>query len=499
MWETRLGNLRLAVQHRSQDGDGGATLRVLDANGDERLRFDCFERRPHFHLDPAGRDEISALDPRQDTIAWTLGELRGDLRGYLDRTDAPGAEFDDDGVQAALDAAEAALRNPPLDLDALDLADLRARISEKWSTYDEDVLAAWVAEMDFPIAEPIRRVLQGALSIGDIGYPLAPSETGLPEIFADRMARRFGWEPDPANTEILQCVVQGLHVALDAYSERGSGVVVQTPIYPPFLNVVSETGRRLVDNRLLPGPERFEIDFDRLAKDADPDTRVLLFCNPHNPTGRVFDRAELQRIAELACARDWVVVSDEIHADLVYENREFIPFASLGPEVAARTVTLTSATKAFNIPGLRCGVAHFGSADLKNRFNAAHPRNARGGVGLLGLYASQAAWQHSQPWLDTVLDYLDENRRFLAERLAKDFPEIRFRLPEATYLAWLDCRELGLGPAPSDVFLERGRVALNDGRHFGAGLEGHARLNFATSKNILGQILDRMKNAIETA
>jgi len=499
MWETRLGNLRLAVEHRSQDGDGGATLRVLDAGGDERLRFDCFKRGPHFHVDPAGRDEISGLDPRLDTIGWTLGELRSNLRGYLDRTDCPGAEFGDDDAQAALDAAEAALRNPPLDLDALDLGDLRARISEKWSTYDDDVLAAWVAEMDFPIAEPIRRVLQGAVSIGDIGYPLAPSETGLPEVFADRMARRFGWKPDPANVEILQCVVQGLHVALDAYSERGSGVVVQTPIYPPFLSVVSETGRRLVDNRLVPGPERFEIDFDRLAEDAAPDTRVLLFCNPHNPTGRVFDRTELQRIADLACARDWVVVSDEIHADLVYNRREFIPFASLGPEVAARTVTLTSATKAFNIPGLRCGVAHFGTADLKKRFNAAHPRNARGGVGLLGLYASQAAWRHSQPWLDEVLGYLDGNRRFLADRLAKDFPEIRYRLPEATYLAWLDCRELGLGPDPAAFFLDRGRVALNDGRQFGAGLEGHTRLNFATSKDILGQILDRMKNAIETA
>ncbi len=193
MWETRIGNLRLAVQHRSQDGDGGATLRVLDANGDERLRFDCFERVPHYHLDPAGRDEILALDPRQDTIAWTLGELRSNLRGYLERTDAPDPDFDDGDAAVALNAAEAALRNPPLDLDSIDLADLQARISEKWSTYDEDVLAAWVAEMDFPIAEPIRRVLQGAVSIGDIGYPLRRPHGG-----ALRLGARPGKRRDPA-------------------------------------------------------------------------------------------------------------------------------------------------------------------------------------------------------------------------------------------------------------------------------------------------------------
>ena len=498
MWETQLGNLRLCVEHRSQDGDGGPTLRVLDADGHERLRFDCFRKGPHFHYAPSGRDEITGLPPYRDNIGWTVRELRTDLRGYLERADCPKPDFRDEEVGPGLDAVEVALRNPPLELDAIDLDTLKARISEKWNTYDEDVLGAWVAEMDFPFAEPIRSVLERATSQRDVGYPIAPTDTGLPEAFAERMATRFGWQADPRQVEILACVVQGMHIALDAYSDRGQGVIVQTPIYPPFLQVVKETGRRLVENRLVAGPTRFEIDWDLLKRDADAQTKVLLFCNPHNPTGRVFSRDELERVAELACERDWVVVSDEIHGDLLYDGRPHIPFASLGPEVAARTLTLTSATKAFNIPGLRCAVAHFGSADLRKRFNAAHPRNARGGIGLLGLYATKAAWLHSQPWLDQVLAYLDGNRRFLADRLEKDFPGIVHHVPEATYLAWLDCRSLEIGRHPAQFFLDNGRVALNEGTAFGGAFEGYVRLNFATSRTILEQILERMQEALAT-
>jgi len=391
-----------------------------------------------------------------------------------------------------------ALRNPPVDLDALDPELLRHRISEKWSTYEgEDVLACWVAEMDYPVAAPIHAVLERATAMRDFGYPIGLRETGLADVFADRMNERFGWTVEPARCEILSDVVQGMVLAVEAWSASGDGVVVQTPIYPPFLSSVRNAKRRLIENRLVRGADGFEIDFDSLRADTADGARLLLLCNPHNPTGRAFARDELERLAALALERDWVVVSDEIHADLVFDGRVHIPFASLSPEVAQRTVTLTSATKAFNIPGLRTAVAHFGSAPLQQRFNACVPRHARGGIGLLGLYATIAAWRDSQPWLDQVLEHLQANRDYAASFLRARCPGIELVVPEATYLMWLDFSALDLPAAPATTLFERGRIALSAGHHFGPGFEHFARLNFATSRPILREVLERLAAAVE--
>ena len=499
MWERNQGELRFVVEHRSQDGDGGATLRVhsAGAEGSEWLRFDCFEKGPHFHLAPSGRDEITGLNRWADNIDWTLGELRRDLRGYLKRAGCEANPGTEPEILQTLAAVEAAMRNPERPIDDLDVKSLQSRVTEKWNTYPGDTLAAWVAEMDFPVAEPIRRVLKRAVDHSDIGYPIEPRATGIVEAFAERMETRFDWSVEPRRVEVLSEVVQGLYIALLSYAAPNEGAVVQTPIYPPFLQSVEETGRRLVENRLLETPDGYEIDFDRLRADADASTRVFLLCNPHNPSGRVFTRKELETLAELACERDWVVVTDEIHGDLVFPGNEFIPFGSLSPEVAKRTLTLTSASKAFNIPGLRCAVAHFGSRELHDQFNAAHPRHVRGGIGTLGLYASIAAWRYSQPWLDQVVPLLDSNRRLLAQYLDTHIPQIVHRIPQATYLAWLDCRALELAPNPAAFFLEKGRVALSTGGLFGTGFEGYVRLNFATSAAILEQVLDRMRQALQ--
>ena len=497
MWERNQGELRFVVEHREQGADGGATLRVHSADGGEWLRFDCFAKGPHFHVAPGGRDEITGMNRWADNIDWTLSELRRDLRGYLKRAGCEADPGNEPEILQTLAAVEAAMRNPERPIDNLDVKSLQSRITEKWNTYPGDTLAAWVAEMDFPVAEPIRRVLQRAVDHSDIGYPIEPRATGIVEAFAERMETRFGWSVEPRRVEVLSEVVQGLYVALLSYAAPHEGAVVQTPIYPPFLQSVEETGRRLVENRLLETPDGYEIDFDRLRADADANTRVFLLCNPHNPSGRVFTRKELETLAQLACERDWVVVTDEIHGDLAFPGNEFIPFGSLSPEVANRTVTLTSPSKAFNIPGLRCAVAHFGSRELHDQFNAAHPRHVRGGIGTLGLYASIAAWRHSQPWLDQVLPLLDGNRRLLAQYLDTHIPQIVHRVPQATYLAWLDCRALELAPNPAAFFLEKGRVALSTGGLFGTGFEGYVRLNFATSAAILEQVLDRMHQALE--
>ena len=381
------------------------------------------------------------------------------------------------------------------DLDGLELARLRRRRSEKWGTYAPDVLPAWVAEMDYPLAEPIRRVLEDALAYDDLGYPVNPRPQDLPTVFAARMAERFGWRIDPQRVDVLTDVVQGIYVAIDRFSAPGEGVVVQTPVYPPFLHAVRDLGRRMVENPLVRGAGRDELDLDGLRAALDPATRILLLCNPQNPTGRVFERRELEALAEIALRHDLVVVSDEIHADLAHPPHQHVPFATLAPEVEARTITLTSATKAFNIPGLRCAVAHFGSAELQRRFRSL-PRHVRGGLGLLGLAATAAAWSECQPWLDHVLRYLDGNRALLAERVRRALPGVVHWSPEASYLAWLDCRALELGPSPQRFFLEHAKVALSPGEAFGKPGEGFVRLNFATSRALLEEILGRMERAL---
>jgi cystathionine beta-lyase len=501
MWERDLGPLHLCVEHRSAAGDAGGTLRVFERGDEprERLRFDCFEQTPHFHYDPPGRDQITSLEPLEDPVGWTVEELGRDFEGYLKRA---GLELpqpvDRLELRSALREAEAQLRCPLPDLDALRVEGLRHRRGEKWHLYGPEVLPAWVADMDFPAAEPIQRELRLMLRRGDLGYPINPAPDGLPTLFCERMQQRFGWNLEPSQIDVMTDVVQGMFVALVAYAEQGEGAVVQTPIYPPFLGALRATRRRLVENPLVPGADRFEIDFDGLERAIDPSTRLFLLCNPHNPSGRAFSRAELERLAELALRHDLIVVSDEIHADLVYPGHEHVVFATLSPEVAARTVTLTSATKAFNVAGLRCSIAAFGSAELKRRFNGSPGgRHVRGGASTPGMLAMEMAWRHSQPWLDHVLGYLRGNRDFLFDFVRERLPGVRCFRPEATYLAWLDCKELGLEPSAQRFFLERAKVGLNDGATFGTPGEGCVRVNFATSRAILTRILEQMARALE--
>jgi cystathionine beta-lyase len=518
--EFRLGSLRFHVEHRSLAAagvgaaadDGGPSLRIRDAAGREILRFDCFRFSPHYHVIDRYVEDLQSDDDRDfvafgpvhDPVSWTIEELSRDLPGYLARANYDGKlDWSDEALAETLAAAESALRNPPARLDDLDLATLKTRLSEKWNTYPSDIHAAWVAEMDFPLAEPIRRVLERAVDRSDIGYPIAPTDTGLREAFCDRMKQLYGWEPEPAQVEILTDVVQALYLGVLAYSEPGDGAVVQTSIYPPFFDAVRETGRRLVEHRLIApragremNREGYQLDLGPLQADVDERTRLLLFCNPHNPTGRVFRRDELEALAQLAQEQDWIVLSDEIHQDLVYPGFEHIPFATVSEDAAARTITITSATKGFNIPGLRTCVAHFGSAELQERFNTIVPRHVRGGIGLLGLYCTVAAWRHSDPWLAEVRTYLEGNRDFVVDFVTRELPEIRIQPAESTYFAWLDCRDLDLQPSPARFFYRHAKVALSDGGNFGPGWEGFARLNFATSRALLGEILEKLAKAI---
>ena len=379
--------------------------------------------------------------------------------------------------------------------DALRAEDLHRSDRIKWTLYGEEVLPAWVADMDFPVAAPIRRALQELIGRSDLGYHHLPLSPRLRAATVSHMQERFSWTIEPRQLRPLVNVVQGLDACVMLHSEPGDGVVVMTPIYPPFLAAVERGGRRVVESALVGTGARYEIDFDRLEASIEPDTKLLLLCNPHNPTGRVFERSELTTLCEIALRHELVIVSDEIHSELVYPGHRHIPIASLGPEIGRRTITISSASKAFNIAGLPSAIAIFGSDELSQPFRELPP-HLLGHGGILDDAAMHAAWTEGQPWLDEVMAYLLENRGLVMEFFERELPEIGLRIPEATYLAWLDCRELGLAVEARDFFLERAKVALSPGHEFGAPGKGFVRLNFATSKTILNEILERMAAAV---
>jgi cystathionine beta-lyase len=383
-----------------------------------------------------------------------------------------------------------------MNFDEFDIARLRALKGYKWQRYGSEVLPAWVADMDFLQAAPIRDYVSHAGVSGDLGYPSAELGQSLKELFAERAMRRYGWQVDSARTELIIDVVQGLYLGLDIYCQPGEAAIVPTPIYPYFLTAAEENGRRAIANPLVLDGSQFRIDMDALEASIDDGTRVLMVCNPHNPTGRVFRRDELEALAEVALRHDLVVIADEIFADVVFEGHQYIPFASLSPEVASRTVTFHSATKAFNLGGIRIAVAVFGSEELHKRFDSV-PRRILGGHNCLGMALTRIAWQQCADWLAGVIPYLQGNRDLVTEFFARRMPGVGYVPPEATFFAWMDCRKLDLPNGPYEYFLEHAKVALSDGEPFGEVGKGCVRLNFATSRMLLTQILERLADAIE--
>jgi len=377
----------------------------------------------------------------------------------------------------------------------LSIEQLRQRHGNKWQQFGAEVLAAWVADMDFPLAGPIHRCLEEYLRRDDFGYPLHADQDPLPAVFAERMRQRYAWSPREDLIAITSDVVQALYVALECFSEAGAGVVLQTPIYHPFLGLVRDLKRHLVANPLRYTEASWQIDFEQLASGIDERTRVLLFCNPHNPSGRVWTREELEAVAEVALRHNLLIFSDEIHSDLTYPGHQHIPMASLSPQVEARTITFNSATKAFNIAGLRCALAVFGSEELKKRFDA-YPKRLLGGLGSGVSEITRVAWTECGDWHAQLMDYLAGNRRLIGEFLAAELPTVQYREPQSTYLAWLDFKATGLAEDPHSFFLREARVALSPGPQFGDPGVGCARLNFATDREILREILQRLRDAL---
>lgn len=363
----------------------------------------------------------------------------------------------------------------------------------KWRTYPEDVLPLWVAEMDVAVAEPVARAIVDAVALGDTGYPAG---TQYAEALAEFASRRWGWDGLAVErTAIVPDVMLGVVEMLKLTSGPSDPVVVNSPVYPPFYQFVESMGRPVVESPLgADGRICFRGLEDAFVRVGQGKGRpVYLLCSPHNPTGTVHTAEELARVADLARTYGVRVVADEIHAPIVAADATFVPYLSVPG--AESGLSLMSASKAWNLAGLKAALAIAGpeAADDLARL----PEEVSHGPSHLGIIAHTAALRNGVGWLDALLADLDDNRRLLADLLARHLPAVRYEPAQATYLAWLDCRSLGLGDDPAAAFLERGRVALNNGAAFGTGGAGFVRLNLATSPELITEAVRRMATTLD--
>lgn len=377
------------------------------------------------------------------------------------------------------------------------ITDRRNWDSGKWNMYEPDVLPMWVADMDFPAADIIleaiqHRVKHGVFGYGD-GYP------NLKTIICERMEQLYNWAVTPEQIMFLPGVVCSLNVVHRAVAEPGAGVLMQTPVYPPFLTAPDNHGMvKHVAELVLTekgGNLHYEIDFDAFEASITPQTKLFMLCHPHNPVGRAFTREELTRMLDICIRHDLTICSDEIHCELMMAGLTHIPSATLGKEVAERCITLMAPSKTFNLPGLGLSFAIIQNPDLYEKME-----KAKMGIvphcNLLGAVAAEAAYTQAEDWRQGLLRYLTTNRDYVVDFVNQHLPGIRTTMPEATYLAWLDCRESGIEDNPFDFFLNEAKVALNQGSNFGEAGEGFVRLNFGCPRATLQQGLEQMQRAL---
>jgi cysteine-S-conjugate beta-lyase len=367
--------------------------------------------------------------------------------------------------------------------------DRRGTSSTKWDKYaGTDTLPFWVADMDFAMPDFIRQAVLERLEHPILGYTRTPDT--LVEGFLSWLERLYGWSVPASWLVWLPGVVTGFNLAARATAVPGGSVVIPTPVYYPFLDVPRNAGQRGIHVPLTRDGQRWIMDFDALEHAVEPDSRVVLVSNPQNPTGRAYSRAELEQLARFCVRHDLVLCSDEIHCQLLLDDTvEHVPVASLDPEIAERTISLFAATKTYNIPGLSCGVAVIADADLRRRFKRAQAGLVTS-IGPLELAATEAAFRDRGPWLPALLDYLRGNHQRLAAVAGRRMTPV-----EATYLAWIDVRDLGL-EQPGEYFRRHG-LGLSDGAAFGA--EGYVRFNFACPRPLLDQGLERLDKALRAA
>jgi cysteine-S-conjugate beta-lyase len=375
------------------------------------------------------------------------------------------------------------------------LIDRRKTESVKWNYFNEDVLPMWVADMDFRSPEPVIAALQERVRHGVFGYGGPPD--GLREAILQHLADYQQWTVAAQDISFVSGVVTGFTHAIYSLTEPGDRILIQTPVYPPFLTAPKSAGRECVHNKLVLCKDgKYEIDFDDFADKASSGVKMFILCNPHNPVGRVFTEEELLKMANICLEYGVLICSDEIHGDLVFSGQQHIPIANLSPDIAQITVTYLAPSKTFNIAGLSTSVCIAENQEIREQL-AQSMSMLLGHPNILGLHAARSAYREGRTWLQDVLIYLEANRDYLVDFISRNLPGVKIWSPEATYLGWLNCRELDLGSSPHTFFLEEAKVGLNDGKAFGETGQGFVRLNFGCPRALLTEGLQRMKTALE--
>lgn len=380
-----------------------------------------------------------------------------------------------------------------LDFDGISRERLDRPTSRKWSLHP-GTIGAWVAEMDFGTAPAVQEAVEAGVRDGLFGYLTPATAREAAEAFSDWSAAEYGWRPDPERIHQVTDVLSAFELAVRHCSRPDSAIIVPTPAYMPFMTLPRAYGRRLIEvpGRVADG--RWTLDLEGIDAAFADGGGTLVLCNPHNPTGRVLDRAELEGVAEIVERHGGLVFADEVHAPIRF-GAPHVPYAGLSEATAAHTVTATSASKAWNIPGLKAAQLIL-SADEHERRYRSEGLDHLAEPATLGVVAAIAAYRHGGPWLREVVGYLDRNRRLLADRLAAELPDVGFTAPEATYLGWLDCGALDLPDAPERWFLEHAGVATTAGARCGTGFEQYVRVVFATPAPILAELVSRLADAV---
>jgi len=378
--------------------------------------------------------------------------------------------------------------------DAIDIETLRRIGGVKWSRFP-GTIGAFVAEMDFGVAPPIADALHKAVDDALFGYLPEKLATEMRAACADWQRTTYGWDVEPGRVHPIADVLKGLEVAIEHYSRPGAPVILPTPAYMPFLTVPKALGRGILEVPLRFENGRYTFDLDGLDRAFAAGGSLMILCNPYNPVGRVFERAELEAVAEVVNRHGGRVFSDEIHSPLVYAGAKHIPYASISSTAAGHTLTATSASKAWNLPGLKCAQLILSNDADAALWEKVGP-DATHGASNLGVIANTVAYRAGRDWLAEVMGYLEGNRRELAALLTEHLPQVRYQMPEGTYIAWLDCRGLGLNVSPAAFFREKAGVSLTDGATCGGPGDGFVRLIFATPRPILRQAVQQMGAAL---
>jgi cystathionine beta-lyase len=376
-----------------------------------------------------------------------------------------------------------------MNYDFDNIIDRRNTASLKWDKYSgSDIIPMWIADMDFQSPPAVLEQLHERIDHGVFGYTLVPQE--LQDVIVKRMQDKYDWQIDPSWIILLPNLVSALHLSCQAAAKPGDEILTFTPVYPPFFTAPMPS-QKLINIPLRRDCDKNTFDLEAFKNAITPKSKLLLLCNPHNPVGRSFDCDELKAITEICLEHNITICSDEIHCDLILDNKIHIPTATISPKVAASSITLMSPAKTFNLPGLNCGLAIIPDEELRKKFI-----KQRSGtvpyVNALGYTACLAAYRDSEQWHDELLEYLKSNRDIIEDFIAET-PQLSMDHIEATYLAWIDVSKLNL-PEPA-AFFEKAGVGLSDGKDFGCG--DHLRLNFGCPKKTLLNALERIKTAIK--